>query len=308
MHSISPYSLRVFNPNIHSAKREDKLLVLNKIGQSDLLELLEVFVKRNMTKLVDIEETKQTFVFSNVKCDKAQRTLSGYMETGHYGLRTDIVEVGTGVKAFQKDTTHAELIKHFFKITLPLDVNEGIAIFHSYRTTGIKTLFFDKFSEFFKNYHEFTLQMNPLSYESAFNKWLDASAKEIRLVRFDAGNDLADRVKGLGHVEADLKLKPKRLKTFGRLADFFDKGTEQHRVLEHLSPMCSQVKTLVELNGKKRTFVVGDNANKSVCQIEVPDEMPHNGGNPEYNAMSEWCAEITSEFLTAMYPKVRAMT
>lgn len=307
MHSISPYSLRVLNPNVQGAKREDKLIVLNKIGSSDLLEMLEAFVLNNTSKLVDIEKTKQTFVFSNIDCDKTKRTISGYMETGHYGLRTDIVEVGTGTKAFEKDTIHAELIKHFFHIAIPIDVNEGIAIFHSYRTTGIKTLFFDKFSEFFQKQHAFTVQMNPLSYERAFDKWLDANAKEIRLVRFDAGDDLADRVKGLGHVETDLKLKPKRLKTFGTFKSLLKIGTDQNRVIEHLAPLCKEVKTVVELNGKKRTFVVGDSAKTSVCQIEVPDDMQRVGGNPEYNAMNAWCAEIASEYLNNMYPKTRAI-
>lgn len=306
MHSVTPYSFRIYNPHAPGSKREDKYVVLNKIGNNDLLEILAEFIDINSKKLVDISKSKHTFLFTDIDIDKKNRTICGNMRSGHYGIGTDIVDTTTGIQEFKKAVRHAELVPYYFQLSIPSDGNEGVALFHSYRGNGTKTLFFDSFSEYFQGKHQFSFQMNPLSYEKAFKEWLSANTKEIRLTRFDTGNDLADRVKGLGHVEAELKLKPKRRSTLGKLQDFFQPDTEQSKLIEVLTPTCKEIKTVVEMNGRKRTITVGSGANQSLCQIDVPDVVTLLDGLPTFPSMQKWCIELSKEFLASIYPDMKA--
>lgn len=301
MHSLSPYLLRCFNLNL-PGKLDERYSVLDKVGQSDAFQLLETFIQLRSDEFVNIEDTKQVFRFSEFTFSQEKRVAYGWLESGSYGIRSDIIDVKTGKVDFKKAQNNAEIIKQFVYFFMPYGFNEAIALLHAFRSSGIKTLFFEQFSPYFNDQTKLNLQMNPLSYDKAFDQWVDGQAKEIRLVKFTGFTDLADQIKHLGHDEQELRLKPPRKGALGKLKDYFDPNSEQAKAVELLTPLCAQVKTLIELDGKKRVFQVGTSADHAVCEIEAPEELPLEGGNPTFDGMAQWCTEVAREFSSTMYP------
>lgn len=301
MHSLSPYLLRCFNSDL-PGKPEDRYSVLDKIGQSDAFQLLETYIKSKSQNFVDIEDTKQVFKFSQFKFLAKNRVAYGWLESGSYGIKSDIIDVKTGQVDFEKAQNNAEIIKHFVYFFMPRGFNEAIALLHAYRGSGVKTLFYEQFGPYFNSKTKKHLQMNPLSYDKAFDHWVDGQAKEMRLTKFKGYSDIADQIKGLGHEEQELRLKPPRKGSLGKLKDYFDPSSEQAKAVEVLTPLCAQVKTVIELDGKKRVFRVGSSADHAVCDIEAPDTLSMDGGNPTFDGMAQWCAEIAKEFSEKLYP------
>lgn len=301
MHSISPYSVRCFNSALEGEVK-DRYSILDKIGSHDLFNLLEIFIKNKTDKFILLEKNKQIYRFSNVKFDKEKREIHGWFNVGSYGIKSDIIDINTGETDFTKSKNNAEIIKHYFQFFLPKGLNEGVCILHSFRNVGIKTLFNEVFNPFFKTHTNLSLQMNPLSYDKALRVWQEANAKEIKVMSFVGIKDIADRIKGLGHEEQELTFKPPRKSSFGKFGDFFNQKSEAAKAVEVLSEFGKEIKTVVELNGRKRTFRVGYNMSNSVCQIEVDTEVDLIDGVPKLDSMHSWCSGIINEFCSRIYP------
>jgi hypothetical protein len=60
---------------------------------------------------------------------------------------------------------------------------------------------------------------------------------------------------------------------------------------------------VVELNGKKRIFIVGADESSSVCQIELDDDLIMDNGAPQFDSMHSWVNDILSDYLKKLYPK-----
>ncbi|TMX41434.1 hypothetical protein [Vibrio sp. Hep-1b-8] len=301
-HALTPYSFRVYNKDLEG-RREERYSVLNKIsGKFDLLEMLETFMKANSDKYRIFEESQQVYCFSDIKYDAAKREVWGWFNVGYYGIKTDIINIKTQEVDFEKAKDNAEIIKHYVHFRIPKKANEGMAFLHTYRGNGVKTLFFRLFSELFKAQTTLNLQMNPLAYDKAIHAWLDAPAKEVKLTKFVGVADVTDKLKKLGHHEQELVVKPPRKGTLGRLRDYLiNKKSEHYQAVEVLSEFGSQVKTVVEMNGKKRTFNVGHSKSSSMCEIELDEAVVMDEGVPNFKSMNRWVREISDEYAKTMY-------
>lgn len=304
MHSISPYLIRCFNPAIEG-KVEQRYSNLDKIGQNDLFVLICTFIKNQSGQYQIIEKTKQVYNFSEISIDERYREIYCWFNVGHYGTKTDIIDVTTGKIDYKKTNKNAEIIKHFIKFYIPRNVNEAMCFFHSYRGDGIKTLFSNIFCDYFNEATKLNLQIKPLSYKKAITAWLDAQIKEIRVVKFSGLKDIADQVKHLGHNEQVLSIKPPRKGSFGKFKDYITKDTNEYQMIEVLSDFGSQIKTVVEFEGRKRTFTVGSNASEPIAEIELDDNVILVDGFPELKSIAAWVKEIIKDFNKHIYPGMK---
>ncbi|MET0082687.1 MAG: hypothetical protein ABW079_06705 [Sedimenticola sp.] len=307
MHSISPYMLRCFNQNL-PGKGNDKYSPLDKVGKYDTFHLLKSFIEAKQDNFKIVEDSKQVFRFQGMEYDEKKREIFGWFQVGSYGIKTDIINIDNGEVDFEKAQNNAEIIRHYIHFFIPNKFNEGIAILHAYRGNGVKTLFYNLFKPYFNQYTNLNIQMNPLSYDKAMASWQDANAKELKVTKFVGLTDIADQLRNLGHKEQELIIKPPRNGALGKLKDYFNKDSEQAKAVEVLSPLGSQVKTVVEINGKRRTFRVGQFDYNTLCEIELDDEVKLIDGNPELTSMHKWCKTILQEYSITMYPNMNVVS
>lgn len=308
MNTVSPYTIRCFNPLMKGKRVEDAYSPLGEIGQFDMYTVLKDFITSKGNSYHIIESSKQIYSFAQFKFDDVKRELRGIIQAGSYGSRTDIVNIETGKVDFQRLEKNAEVLRHYVRFFIPKELNEGVAILHNQRNIGIKTLIYDLLREEFSRVTGRVLQMNPLSYEKAFEEWKKATTKEIKLVRFSGMGTIEDQIKKLGHDEAEhtYTIKASRRKSLGAFVDYLTPGTEQMAAVELLSPLCAEVKTVVELGGRKRTFKLGINPSNQVCEIDVDEkQVTIIAGNPIMNEFDTWCRVLLNEFLSAIYPGMR---
>lgn len=305
MHYISPYTVRCYDPASKAPKLEDRYSALGKVGQFDTYIVLKGFIQSLAGQYKIVAKTKQIFRFHDIAFDDAGRQFYGWLQAGTYGLKSDIVNITTGKVDYHKVQENAEMINHYVHFFLPKDFNEGIAILHGYKNIGIKTLLYGLISSEFKKATGRVLQMHPLAYEKAMVEWQNAQAKELRLVRYNGMAHLEDQIAVLGNQEQELVIRASRNKTLGRLGDYFNKGSDQLAAVEVLSPLCSEVKTVVEMGGRRRTFRVGASSTNQVCEVELDEnEVPVIAGNPEPLSMHKWCRKLLQDFVDSVYPKL----
>lgn len=301
MHAVSPYLFRCYNKEIHGRK-DQRYSTLDNIGQHDLYDLLKQFIQVNSGSYKIVEDSKQVYQFNEIIFNDVNREISGWFNVGNYGIKTEIINVETGHVDFEKAQNNAEIIRHYIHLYVPRGFDEAMAFMHSFRGVGVKTLFHSLFSSFFQIATNLVIQMNPLAYDNAVNAWLDATAKEVRLTKFVGLNDIADQVKKLGHNEQELVIKPPRRGGLGRLRDYLTAGSQQLEAIEIMGEYGSQIKTVVEMDGKRRTFCVGRNRTTPLCEIELGEDVILIDGVPDLVSIKHWVREIIQEYARTMYP------
>lgn len=308
MHTISPYTIRCYDVTTKNEHNREGYALLNDIRGCDLFVILGEFLRgRGPGRLNVVDEDKKVYFFSDVVIDEQRREIYGFMRSGFYGIGASVIDVDSGDTVFEKNPNNADLIKHYFHFFIPRGCNEAICVFSSFRGDGVKSLFFSEFDVFFKTLLPLYVSSNPLSYERALQDWQDAIAKEIRVTKFKAVQQIEDIEINGGHVESLLSMKPKRRKNFGAFRQFFAQGSEQANLVEILSGMGTEVKTVVQLGKKKRIFRVGRDSNNVVCQIDFPDDMQLEQGMPILLETNEWVSGIIAEFCENLYPGVEGI-
>lgn len=301
MHAVAPYLFRCFNKGLEG-RIEERYSTLDNLGDKDLFYILRDFLQANTGAYKIVEETKQVYQFDDLQINEERREIYGCFNVGAYGMKTDIINVDTGYVDFEKAKNNAEIIKHYVHYFIPRGFNEGMAFMHSYRGDGVKTLFYTLFSKYFKDLTDLVIQMNPLAYDNAVNAWLDATAKEVKLTKFVGLNDIADQVRLLGHGEQELVIKPPRRGGMGKLRDYLNPNSPHRQAVEIMGEFGSQVKTVVEIDGKRRTFNVGRNKTSALCEIEVDEEIVGDDGVPDFIKLNNWVRGIVAEYARTMYP------
>ena len=303
MHSVAPYLFRCFNNGL-AGRIEERYSTLDNLGDKDLFNILRDFLVANTGAYKVIEESKQVYQFESLHINEEKREIFGWFNVGTYGIKTDIINVETGDVDFKKAKDNAEIIKHYVHYFIPKGFNEAMAFVHSYRGVGVKTLFYNLFSQYFKGMTGLVIQMNPLAYDGAVNAWLDATAKEVKLTKFVGLDDIADQIKMLGHGEQELIIKPPRRggANMGRLRDYLNKNSPQRQAVEIMAEYGAQVKTVVEINGKRRTFNIGRNHTSALCEIEIEEYIIGDDGAPDFLKVNSWVREIVAEYAKTMYP------
>lgn len=305
MNTISPYTIRCFNPLTKGKKVEDSYSPLGKIGQFDMYEIFKSYITTKGNGYHLVQATEQIYSLFGFKFNDTTREIRGIIRAGSYGSRTDIVNIKTGKIDFKRLEENAEVLNHYVRFFVPAELNEGVILLHNQKNVGVKTLIWELLREEFSRVTGRVLQMNPLSYEKAFEEWKKATTKEIKLIRFSGMNTVEDQIKKLGHDEAEhvYIIKASRKNNLGTFVDYLTPGTEQNATVEMLAPLCAEVKTVVEMHGRKRTFRLGGSQSSQVCEIDVDEKkVTIIAGNPDLKELDAWSKILLNEFLFTMYP------
>lgn len=300
MHALAPYFIRCYNPDTEIKNVEERYDFLNKVGQYDTFDLLLEFIDAHK-QFEKVDDKKQTYKFLNVQTDKKKRTVSGWMCLGEYGIRNDIIDTDDNKVAFEKHTKHADVKNYFFIFSIPRESRKGIALLHTYKSDGVKSMFYGEFSNFFRDKTKKNLQIQPLTYEKAMEPWLEAEMKEIKVVGFKPTKNIEDKIHGLGDVEHEYKIKAKRNKTLGKFKNFLVKDSDESKLIEVLNHGSKQVKALVSMGGSHKTFTIGHGDKHAFCQIDVDEEeVTIVDGNPDFTSINKWASDILKEISRAI--------
>ncbi|WP_148265880.1 hypothetical protein [Oceanimonas sp. GK1] len=307
MHAVTAYSIRCHNSDAgRKNKGENSYHYLNKIGGYDLFNLLNSFIG-GAKEYVTIKETKQVYKFEPKISDAKKRIVSGWLEYGHYGIESDIINIRNNETEFEKKTDNADMTKYFYLFWVPANSRDGVALFHTVRSDGTKSVFQKQFRPYLERYTRRSLQLNPLSFDSILQEWANAETKEIVAMRLKTPNDIADIPFLSGDIHTNFTIKPHKNKSLGPFRNLLKPGTPEAKLVEELDEIGDDVKVLLQLGDRQRSFRIGKKSRRGNTEVVVPDTVELIGGVPEFNSMYNWTVSVLDDFRTRLYPNVEGL-
>lgn len=300
-HALSSYTIRCHNSDSRRGT-EDSYHHLDKIGSYDLFELFKAFAQaRNNYKIVDGGKLKQVYKFAELKFNPKNRVITGWIEYGHYGIKSSIINITNNETEFQKKPDNADMLKYFFLFWVP-KAKEGIALFHTIKSEGAKSVFQGEFSKYLNRYISRNIQYLPLAYDKAVQEWSNAEIKEIRAVRLKSSSDMADIPLSFANSHADYVIRPQKNSKLPRFSSILDKQSKEAKLIYELESKCEDVKVSLQINGKTRTFRVGNKSKTTLCEVVFPDTVKIIDGNPDLQSVYDWSIQILDEYKMKLYP------
>lgn len=310
MITISPYSLRSFNKEKKEKKENNGYEPMDNIkGEFDLFNLTEEFCKNNKAINRKDDDSKIYFELIDYVADPDNRKITFTFNVGEYGSKSNIVDVDTKAISHEKKTNEAEINEYLFVMYFPKNKDEAFLFMQCIRGHGILTKFSDLFRQFYRDKTDLVIQVNPLTYQKAMEKWLEGEVREYKFINFLPFEDKADFKKSLGHdeIQTEYTVRPKKSKK-GLLKRYTLKQMleEESNVIEAMDDLITRsdkMKVVVVLNDKPKTITIGKNASEPIYQIE-PDEDDlefDDGNNPTKESLEKWIDHIYTDFTDSMY-------
>ncbi|QYK02792.1 hypothetical protein [Shewanella psychrotolerans] len=277
MHSISMYSVSVRDRAVRNADNKNGNLELSNLRGKDLLVYLKTFLKdreKDYFKLVDSAGNEINSVFKTTQTTVDDRFISGWVEYGHYGVPGKLINVDNSNNVFKKSKSDSDISHLYYCFYIPKGSHYGVALFHKIGTVGAKSVIEDLFNEDneFPNWSKgLKLRIKPLTRETDVRNWMrKAQVKKIVLEKFkdkDQFSDVANKLSKDAHMS--MTITAPRGDFLGSLFDW--NSADYSETVELLEDMCAEVKTEIDVSGKRRMTTLSNQGTESKIDITSAD-------------------------------------
>lgn len=247
---------------------------------SDFLAVLDDFLQERRQELShDTEQKKLLRVETSQQQDRIE---FGIIETGEYGIESELLNVDTQEASYIRQISDAEMLPFYFEFKIPPDKDEGIAILQRYKQFGIRGyLGFDLNGYFRDRFPAFRLELNPLVPEKMLKGILgEGEVKKIRYVKYEIPSDVFDAFPD-GHREAsgymELSIvagKNQQLPIREKVLGFINKQNDLHELAELQDFDFDYEKVKVEVDVRVRIPVKSSTKSRPIRPL-VPDDCVH---------------------------------
>jgi hypothetical protein len=290
---MATFALSSYTVRVKQLYHDDYEILGNFLGGNDFLEVYRMFVEDRQDD--PSHDTRLGILLRATRMEHNDRTLSGIIETGEYGIETELVNVDTEKMTYRRQTRDAEMRPFYFRALLPTDRKEGIIILQRYKQFGIRGAITRDLNMFVEElFPNLRIELNPLIPETMLRGYLQAGVlKKIRFIKFELPSDIIDAYPE-GHVEAggytELVVtagKRSGLPLIDRILQIVDGRME----LEELAELqdydfdYDSVKVELDLGGSRRTIDLSD-LSKLKAFYDVDNQLEiGESGHPIYESI-----------------------
>jgi len=285
-------------------------------NSTDLFDAFLSFIQKNDKELVLDDEQKRSLQFSatNLNISKSERTLSGIIESGDYGLESEIKDTLTGKKKYLKKTTDTDIKPFYFLMKIPKKKNTAIIMLQRIGIYGIHTLFKNHFERFLKDiFDDIKIELSVLVSQELAKKFIDqGNIKEISLRRYNLPADIISKLgfnispNDLLSVEFKLVSKPhKWFNLRNKVKSFISNPDGRFFDVNELNGLGfnndSKTKLKISLNGTYRTIDLSDTG-EIRPYYDINDEvkkMPN--GHPQFRSIDDIAKNFLKDFEDEVY-------
>ena len=147
--SVAAYIL-----NIHR-KRDVEMLQLSRFFNGrDFFDAVLDYIDANRGSVNKCESVERALQFEDPVVDRTSRTIRGVLKTGQYGFESDIHDVESGDREFERKKNHAELMPFYYLVYVPQKLCDGFVLLQRFRGYGPKTVFSATLKEWFQNEYD----------------------------------------------------------------------------------------------------------------------------------------------------------
>lgn len=164
--SLAFYAIKIRNV----PEREDETVSAFGDEEDDFLDLANDRLGALRREAANNEEAQH--IIRVKRLARANRQIYGIIETGEYGIESELVDVQTSRLAHRRQTTEADMMPFYFLIDIPEGVDEGILLIQRSGTFGIRKLLHGVMApNFHLQFPELKLRFSPLVEAAELEKY-----------------------------------------------------------------------------------------------------------------------------------------
>lgn len=306
---VSVYTIRIDKREGREGdkKQQPNYRKLNAFdGYTDLYDVILTFLQglKNNTK----NNTHKIYMKA-IRVEPSGRSISGVVESGIYGLSSNLRDVETDSITYKKRKNDADVLPFYFLFYLPKDTDEGILILQRTGKFGIRTNLGNFLGTYIsKQHHGYLVEINALVQEELIKKILYGGIiKKLRCVKYHAPIDSIDGLDD-GHTEVpfnmEVVLSANRIPFMDRIQKFFDSNCNVKSLVEirDFNFDYDTVKVEVEVNGSMRTFDLGY-LQKARTYYDISDQVSMDSDEqPIFQSIDQVSRKYLKEIIQEMYP------
>lgn len=307
--SLATYTVRVRNVLTHSDETVDAF-----DDGNDLLQVISDYFNELKATATDNPEDRQ--VISLPKLDLEGRRVLGTIETGSYGLESNIYNVKKKSIVYKRSEDEADMLPFFFLFEIPEGTDEAILILQRTGNYGIRKILHSVLApRFQEHFPDLRLRIDPLvPAEQIKSLFKEGRVTQIRFVRYGLTSDLADYYEG-GHKEKTGRME---LVAYARRGDHFNLKGILSKALQ--GKFAAKLFSLEEIDFEYDTVKVGvAKKGRSLKQVDLGNlgrmrsyrDITENvklksGGHPEFQSIKSAAIELLNEIKGELYGKASA--
>jgi hypothetical protein len=246
-----------------------------------------------------------------IQTDVHNRSICGIIESGIYGLSSNLRDVGTDSITYKKKKSDADVLPFYFLVYIPEDTDEGILLLQRTGKYGIRSsfgVFIDKyFSEKYKGY---AVEVNTIIQEEIIKRMLySGTIKKLRCVKYQAPVDGFDGLDE-GHEEVpynmEIVLSGNRIPVMTKIRNFFESKTSVRNLIElrDFNFDYDTVKVDVEVDGNLRTFDLG-RLNRTRTYYDISQQVAlDTDDHPKFSSIDIIAKGYLKEIIGQLYPSL----
>jgi len=278
-------------------------------GHSDFRDVMKDFLKHLTVNITN--DTYKTYMkVIQTKIDG--RNICGVIESGIYGLSSNIRDVDTDSITYKKKKSDADVLPFYFLTYIPENTDEGILLLQRTGKYGIRSNFGGFMDKYFsERYRGFTVEINTLIQEDIIKKILySGTIKRLRCVKYQAPVDGFDALDE-GHEELpynmEIVLSGSRIPVMGKIKNFFESKASVRSLIElrDFNFSYDTVKVEVEVNGSLRIFDLG-RLHRARTYYDISEQVVLDADDhPTFSSIHEITKIYLKEIIEQVYPSLR---
>jgi hypothetical protein len=320
--SLACYSIRVkrkkiSNPNQKNQKSDVSLTLDGSDGGIDLISFLKDFLQE-MSSQAKVDEPQKILMKVLQSVSASPSEIAGIIESGNYGMSSNIVDKTTFKTVHSRERDQAELLPFYFLCSIRPQSDEAILILSRTGTKGIRKDLGKIISKPFENkFLNCEMTISPLVLDVIIEQYLSNGViKNLKFIKFEISHDLVDSLDE-NHTEIPISREityyakdrnqrfPINIKP---LINFLRTPKESRKVNEILELKESDgdydtIKIEVEIGGLKKIINLG-NLSRVRNYFDISNDPQLSlgvNGHPTFDSIDQIAHSYCSKLMEIMY-------
>ena len=301
--SLAAYTIKVWNLD-----EKDAEPVSDFADSNDLLKFFQGLFAKLKVNPDDNKKVQQVVSVTELKTDG--RNLYGVIETGEYGVESNIWSTETNKVVHKKKASEAEMLPFYFLLYIPEGPDEAILLLQRSSTFGIRRVLQQLAGPAFEEgFEDYQLRFFPLVEPDEVAKYVEGKVQSIRFIRFNIPSDLASSY-DTGHEEVqgrvELVVRARRGKSLpinNRLRQFFagKKELGQLIALKETNFQYDNIKVKTKVGSGSRTIDLASPKHlRSYYDISADVGLDKNG-HPQFDSIHTLALDLLNRIKKKIY-------
>lgn len=298
--SLAAYAIRVYNLD----ERENE--PIHEFGEGcDLINVVRGYLRDLRGDGLHDEEGQH--VLRVERLESRGRTLYGIIETGEYGVESNLWDVRERAMVHRRRRSEADMRPFYFLLDLPEGPDEGVLILQRAGLFGIRRVLYDALrTKFRTEFGDYDLKLQPVVDQGEIDRYVRGRIQTVRFISYEIPTDITDAFAG-GHRErqgyAELVIHARRggsLPINGRLREIFSGNREASAfiALDETNFPYDKVKITSQVGRSSRTVDLARlNRLRSYYDISDEVELDARTGHPAFDSIHGLAQDLAGRIL-----------